>query len=111
MCLQVLKEQEDSDFLPEYCDAGIVFYRNAPQMGYAYGVIVLSPPPEGDLEPYQVGDVLVSVEGEPVYTAETYSALRETYPEGYQAGYTAIRDCFDPIIKRHRLLPWDEDAP
>ena len=33
------------------------------------------------------------------------------YPEGYQAGYTAIRDCFDPIIKRHRLLPWDEDAP
>ena len=85
MCLQVLKEQEDSDFLPECCDAGIVFYRNAPQMGYAYGVIVLSPPPEGDLEPYQVGDVLVSVEGEPVYTAETYSALRETYPEGYQA--------------------------
>ena len=32
------------------------------------------------------------------------------YPEGYPAGYAAIRNCFDPIIKRHRLLPWDEDT-
>lgn len=84
MCLQVLKAQEDSDFSPECCEAGIFFFRNAPQMGYAYGVIILSPPPEGDLEPYQVGDVLVSIEGEPVYTVESYSTLRETYPEGYQ---------------------------
>ena len=33
------------------------------------------------------------------------------YPAGYQAGYTAIRACFDPIIQRHGLLPWDEDTP
>ena len=32
------------------------------------------------------------------------------YPESYPAGYAAIRNCFDPIIKRHRLLPWDEDT-
>lgn len=42
---------------------------------------------------------------------EIVASGNNAYPEGYQAGYTAIRDCFDPIIQRHRLLPWDEDAP
>lgn len=42
---------------------------------------------------------------------EIAASGNNAYPEGYQAGYAAIRDCFDPIIKRHRLLPWDEDAP
>ena len=32
------------------------------------------------------------------------------YPEGYQAGYSAIRGCFDPIIERHHLSPWDEET-
>lgn len=32
------------------------------------------------------------------------------YPEGYQAGYSAIRECFDPIIERHHLSPWDEET-
>ena len=32
------------------------------------------------------------------------------YPEGYQAGYAAIRDCFDPIIERHHLSPWEEET-
>lgn len=85
MCLQVLKDQNDADFTPECCEAGILFYRYGPQMGYPYGVMVLREPPEGGLDPYQVGDVLVSIEGEPVYTEESYSALREIYPEGYLA--------------------------
>ena len=57
-----------------------------------------------------------------VFLKETFLTLRfadgteiaafgsNAYPESYQAGYAAIRDCFDPIIKRHRLLPWDEDT-
>lgn len=91
MCLQVLKDQNDSDFSPECCEAGISFYRNGCQMGYAYGIMILRPSPEDDLAPYQVGDILVSIEGEPVYTAESYSALKEAHPEGYQA--QILRQC------------------
>lgn len=32
------------------------------------------------------------------------------YPEGYQAGYSAILTCFDAIILRHHLSPWEEES-
>lgn len=84
-CLEVLKARQDSDFTPECCEAGMAFYRNAPQMGYPYGMMILQPPPEGDLAPYQVGDILVSIQGKPVYGVASYDALKEEQPDGYQA--------------------------
>lgn len=84
-CLEVLKAQGDSDFTPECCEAGIAFYRSAPQMGYSYGMMILQPPPEGNFAPYQAGDILVSIQGNPVYGTDTYDALKEERQDGYQA--------------------------
>lgn len=91
-CLELLKDRRDADFSAECCEAGMVFYSEAPAMGYPYGVMVLMPPPEGDMAPYQVADVLVSINGQPVYGVDSYEALADARKTGYTAQVLRITD-------------------
>lgn len=84
-CLELLKDRQDEEFSAECCEAGMVFYRSAPAMGYPYGVMVLSPPPEGEMSPYQVADVVVSINGQPVYDVDTYVAFADVRKEDHTA--------------------------
>lgn len=84
-CLELLKVRQDASFCAECCEAGMVFYGEAPAMGYPYGVMVMMPPPQGDMSPYQVADVLVSINGQPVYGVDSYESFADVRKTGYAA--------------------------
>ena len=99
-CMEVLEKLNDSERTPECCRIGAIFYRNAPQLGYTYGIMVVKEPPADSsfsLGPYQVGDVLVSVNDKPVYDTDTFDSLKEERQDGYQA--QVLRISSDGILE------------
>lgn len=91
-CLEMLKTRNDSSFQPECCDAGILFYRSAASTGYTDGIMILLPPPEGSMEPYQVADILVSINGQTFDDQHPFSSFDETRKGPYQAQVLRAND-------------------
>lgn len=80
-CVEAYREKarEEDPHTEEYCEAAVRLIRNAGRTGIDYGLLVIGYEQEQqENSSYQIGDVIIAVNGTPSHNFEEFSRLRET---------------------------------
>lgn len=111
LCIDAYRERVrgEDEYADDYCAAAIRMIRSIGDTGIDYGLLVAGYEPGRPRHgQYEVGDVIISVEGKPCHNYEEYSAIRSGLGEDADYRVTVLRAAEDKeggLEQKELLIP------
>lgn len=93
-CVDAYREAEwdNDEYIAEYCAAAVRFINGIGQTGIDYGLMVVGyEPGRPRNEQYQIGDVIIGIDGKVCHNFEEYDSLRKALGEGEDYYVSVLR--------------------
>lgn len=90
-CIDAYREKvrADDEYAESYCAAATLLIKNISKTGIDYGLIVVGyEPDKPQNEQYEIGDVIISINGAPCHNFEEYSSIKDSIPQ--DESYTVV---------------------
>ncbi len=114
-CIDAYREKvrSDDEYAESYCAAATLFIKNIGKTGIDYGLIVVGYEPDKPKnEQYEIGDVIISVDGAPCHNYKEYTGIKNRIPQNESYPVVVLRAAKDDSSKLEQtelLIP--ADAP
>ncbi|MCI9083948.1 MAG: toll/interleukin-1 receptor domain-containing protein [Lachnospiraceae bacterium] len=94
-CIDIYREKarSEDEYAVEYCAAAVRFIKNISKTGINYGLMVVGYEPDAlHHEQYQIGDIIIAVNGNPCHNYEEYKKIKDGIPSDQNFSVIVLRE-------------------